>query len=157
MITSEQISIAFRDECLPRHLIDISYPVESDVADALKFSAINRDCITAEFWVLHYSALYSFHPDAFIYYLPSLLTCSLGKTVNFLPLAVLLGMLDTSADPKLWDKFFIDRFGRLTIMQCDVLGKFVQSILVPDLELDEMKKERVILTVLMLREVASSH
>ena len=82
--------------------------------DARHFEGLDRCRVTARDWIDHSDAFFGLSPDGFIYFLPSLLIASLDEAETSLIAAdALVSVLDTSADPNLWDAWFVARFSRL--------------------------------------------
>ena len=70
--------------------------------------------------------MYGFTPEAFIYYLPSLLTLSAAHPdQSLLPVDGVLMMLDRSPIPEYWDEFFCERFLLLNPIECEAMSEWL--------------------------------
>lgn len=90
--------------------------------DARHFEGMDWTQVTADDWRGYSDAFFGFSPEAFLYFLPSLLLLSLEQ--SNLPLNAadaLVSSLDTSGDPDLWDDWFNARFRRLTASELAAL------------------------------------
>ena len=98
-------------------------------ADALFFA--NRDWrdITAEAWTEYSDAFYGLSPEAFLYFLPSILSISLDPSNVLLVADALVTALDTSANPDIWSDWFSDRFKALTAGEIEVLKVWAAAFL----------------------------
>lgn len=90
--------------------------------DALHFEGKDWRDVTASDWLESSDAFFGLSPEAFAYFLPSVLSLSLERA-NF-PMVVadaLTTSLDTSADPEIWPEWFRQRFGLLTASELKTL------------------------------------
>lgn len=152
MISRKDIEIAFKSRLQPEKTTDV------DIASTLRYDALHfqgknwRD-ITVEDWNLYSDAYFGLNPEAFLFFLPSLLSLALPELANG-PYIVdaLIGDLDTSGVVENWNDFFLQRFASLTGTELDVLSLWIgyhRQRSNPGRE-DELK--RAARTVLMLRQ-----
>lgn len=103
--------------------------LDSDVEEALWFCGRDWHELTWQDWQEHRSAIYFFDPDAFVYYLPSILILSAQNPAN--PLAVAEGLiseLDRSPDAMGWTEGFASRFLELSPEQLDILKEWLLQV-----------------------------
>jgi len=103
MKLSEQIERVFSSRTKPVQvrLADEVIQLDDDVEDALWFSGRDWHELTWQDWQEHSCAIYFFDPEAFAYYLPSLLLLSAQNPKDSLNAAdSLISELDRSPDPK---------------------------------------------------------
>jgi hypothetical protein len=116
-----QITSAFAQRQRPKTVTTIT--VNSELRDdALHFDGMDWSQVVAEDWRHWSDAISGFTPDAFLYFLPSLLIVSLDK--SNLPLVaadVLISLLATSADPEIWHEHFSKRFQKLSLLELKAL------------------------------------
>ena len=90
--------------------------------DALHFAGKDWKSVSALDWLKYSDAFFGFSPDAFVYFLPSILSLSLENSNRSLVAAdALVTALDTSADPSIWPEWFAQRFVLLTAVEIAVL------------------------------------
>lgn len=70
--------------------------------------------VPLDFLCKNYDVLFLVSPQNFRYYLPVAMLISLEDCVNKVPSDNLILELDRSADPVLWDEYFISRWGLLS-------------------------------------------
>src|SRR6185369_10690078 len=90
--------------------------------DARHFEGLDWTGVTASDWKEHSDAFAGFSPEAFVYFLPSLLVLSLDRS-NWPLVAAdsLVSALDTSGDPELWPDWLRERFGLLTATELEAV------------------------------------
>lgn len=102
---------------------------DPDVKDALWFSGRERHELTLQHWREHSSAIYFFDPEAFAYYLPSVLLLSAQNLDEWLEAAdSLINALDCSPDPQWWTEGLVRRFQELNPAELDVLKEWLLHI-----------------------------
>ena len=108
-------------------------------------------------WQVHFSAYAAFPPDAFCYYVPSIIkNAILHDQSEFIPISSLLTSLDTSAIPEYWDAFFLDRFAKFNSDQCKLLFDWVNSIDPRNGIIDDVSRDRILMTILTLEDQAGT-
>jgi len=107
----------------PRPIVVTNVDVCSSLRDdALHFEGKNWESVSANDWMRYGDAFFGFSPEAFVYYLPSILGLSLERSKELFAAAdALITALDTSADPDIWPEWFSQRFGLLTADELEVL------------------------------------
>jgi hypothetical protein len=150
-----QIASAFEHRQRPAEVTSVG--VNSTLRDdARHFEGMDWTKVTVDDWAKYSDAFYGFTPQAFAYYLPSLLVASLEK--NAMPLIAadaLIFVLDTSADPDLWNVWFSDRFRCLTSAELRTIRDWsaVRFTLVDnDLEAEYSRVRDTIEMLLLLTE-----
>jgi hypothetical protein len=109
----DKITRAFSTRLKPAQVrLEDRTQVDEDVEEVLWFSGRDWHDLTWRDWHEHSCALYFFDPEAFAYYLPSLLIVSAQNTNEWLQAAdALINLLDQSQDPECWtnalQRFFL--------------------------------------------------
>jgi hypothetical protein len=131
MNLAEKIERAFAGRQKPLNLVEaanLAYP-DCDVEDALWFTGRDRYEITWQNWQEHSSAIYFFVPDAFAYYLPSVLLLSSQNPDEALMAAdSLINELDQSPDPEGWTDGLVRRFLGLNPAELNVLKEWLLQV-----------------------------
>jgi len=117
----QQIASAFGLRQPPAKVTDIT--VNSTLRDdAHHFAGLDWTRVTANDWRDYSDAFTGFSPEAFVYFLPSLLVLSLDRSNGPLVAAdSLVSTLDTSGDPELWPDWLRERFGLLTTAELEAV------------------------------------
>jgi hypothetical protein len=115
MTLQEKIENAFRHRQIPAEVVEMEscLQIDSDVEDAQWFKGRDWREITREDWRLRHWGLNFLSPEAFAYYLPSLLVLTIHNPRDYPDLAVhsFIMRLDRTPgienfDPPLTDRFF---------------------------------------------------
>jgi hypothetical protein len=126
MNLQQRIKQAFADRAKPTRLIDAQEPVTPDQKDSLWFSGREWQDVTWDDWESHRDALYAFTPEAFAYYLPSILCLSSQSPEKwFWPADSLLQVLDRSPVVEYWDSFILTRLVGLKTPEYEVLKEWL--------------------------------
>jgi hypothetical protein len=131
MDLSEKIDRAFAGRAKPAHvrLGDEVVQLDLDLEDALWFSGRDWHELTWQNWQEHSCAIYFFDPEAFAYYLPSLLLLSVENPNESLMAAdALLNELDRSPDIEGWTDGFTSRFLGLNPTELNVLKEWLLQV-----------------------------
>ncbi len=131
MNLAEKIERAFGLRPKPARviLVDEILQFDSDVEEALWFSGRNWHDLTWQDWEEHRSAIFFFAPDAFAYYLPSVLILSVQNPALSLDAAdSLVGELDRSPSVEGWHESFTNRFFALQLEELDVLKEWLLQV-----------------------------
>lgn len=124
-----QIEHAFGHRLKPSNVVDARNPVGSDERDALWFAGRSWQEVTWESWEDHSGALYAFTPEAFAYYLPSILSLSSLHPEKWLgPADTLLRVLDRSPLVEHWDSFIATRLVGLQTAEYEALKEWLLSL-----------------------------
>ena len=103
--------------------------MDSEVEEALWFSGRDWHEITWPDWRDHSSAILFFDPEAFAYYLPSVLMLSAQNPSEWLEAAEsLITELDLSPNPEGWTEGLVRRFLGLNPFELDVLKEWLLQI-----------------------------
>ena len=128
---TERIDRVFSSRLKPDlvRLGDGVFQLDSDVEEALWFSGRDRHELTWQDWQEHSSAIYFFDPEAFAYYLPSVLSLSAKNPTESLDAAdSLINELDMSPDAGGWSEGFASRFLELSPAELDVLKEWLLQV-----------------------------
>ncbi len=105
-----QIDAAFAHRERPSKLVESRLPITPEQRDALWFADHHWRDIGWQDWQHHPDAFYAFLPEAFVFYLPSILIAAMEAPQGQLLAAdALIGMLDRSPEPYHWDAFIAAR------------------------------------------------
>ncbi len=114
MFLIKKIEQAFKNRKKPFEFIGSNELSEDEYSDLDEFINIHPNDITADDLEEHYEVIFWLSSEAFIYYLPLILCTSIkAEEPNLLINHSIIGMLDRSSDPSLWDDFFIKRWSLL--------------------------------------------
>jgi hypothetical protein len=131
MKLAEKIERAFAERQMPLNLVEaanLAHP-DSDVEDALWFTGRDWHELRWQDWQGHSSAIYFFVPDAFAYYLPSVMILSLQNPAEELMVAdALISELDCSPDPEGWTDALVSRFLLLNRAELDVMREWLLQL-----------------------------
>lgn len=106
---------AFVHRPLPNSVVEIVRNHDADQIDAQWFEGRHWQSISRLDWEQHRGAFYAFSPEAFRFYLPSILLISTGDAGQSFDLAhAVIDVLDRSPDPGYWDEFMRSRFSGFT-------------------------------------------
>ena len=126
MTFHHKIKQAFAERSIPTMLVEIKTPVTPEQNDALWFKGQNWEEITWEDWDIHRDAFYAFTPEAFAYYLPSIICISIEFPQKwFLPVDSLLHILDRSPVVEYWDNFIVTRLIGLKQKEYEMLKEWI--------------------------------
>jgi hypothetical protein len=122
----KQTEKAFSERSIPTTLVEIKTPVSPEQKDALWFRGQDWKAITWEDWDGHPDAIYTFTPEAFAYYLPSIICLSIQFPDKwFFPVDSLLRVLDRSPVVEYWDSFIVTRLIGLKQEEYQVLKEWI--------------------------------
>jgi hypothetical protein len=128
MTLSEKIEKAFAHRVVPTVVIEPEQYIQfdSDVEEALWFAGRDWRGITADDWHKNSCAIYFLSPDAFRYYLPSLLTLeALQPECTNMAVDAFIGILDHSPSMDAWDDHLVERFIGLCSEEFEVLKEWL--------------------------------
>jgi len=128
---TDKIERAFSSRPKPAQvrLADEVFQLDFEVEEALWFSGRDWHEITWQDWQEHSSAIYFFDPEAFAYYLPSVLLLSAQDPNKWLQAAdSLINELDQSPDPEGWTQGLVRRFLGLNAAELDVLKEWLLQV-----------------------------
>ncbi|MBY0469271.1 MAG: hypothetical protein K2Q07_09870 [Burkholderiaceae bacterium] len=122
MSVCRQVEDAFGERPKPKRLVESKVPVTSEQRDALWFGDRAWGEVTWDDWESHHDAFYAFTPEAFAYYLPSVL-CLSSKNPDrwFWPADALIQILDRSPVVEHWDIFLSTRLLGLRPVEYEAL------------------------------------
>ena len=128
MTFREKVTRAFAYRVLPAEVVppEAYLQFDSDVEDALWFSGRDWRTLSWENWRDRYVAITYFSPEAFPYYLQSIL-CLTAENPNDSLLAAdsIISELDRSPTTKGWGEPFLSRFTALNIEELDCLEEWL--------------------------------
>jgi hypothetical protein len=143
---------AFQERKQPTNIIRIEQRIFADTVDASYFS--NKICanISWDDWSNHSDAIFTLSPEAFIYFLPSVLILSLENPLRWLGAAdVVINSLNRSANYEYWDNWFLERFTNLTFQELDTITSWVEEMSLVDTYTDQDGWMRVYQTLDLLK------
>lgn len=105
-----EIDDAFAGRAQPSNLVEPRSLITPEQRDALAFAGRHWREIGWRDWQSHPDAFYAFAPEAFIFYLPSILLSAMdAPQQQLLASDALIGVLDRSPEPSHWDEFIARR------------------------------------------------
>lgn len=129
MTLRADIEQAFAARQRPSNLVEQRSPVTAEQHDALWFAGRDWREIGWRDWEEHSGAFYAFVPEAFIYYLPSILLGAMDAPGSQLQAAdALLGVLDRSPVVYHWDAFITKRLLGLEPNEYEAMKAWVLSL-----------------------------
>jgi len=126
MTIKAQAEKAFGRRHVPKNLVERRSPVTPEQRDAMWFAGKKWQEITREDWEIHADAFFAFLPEAFVYYLPSIVVLSAEMpTQPMLVAGSLLRVLDRDPEVYHWDAFIQPRLVGLEHPEYEVLKAWV--------------------------------
>lgn len=125
----QNIENAFSTRKMPIEVVEIGGDITTEKKDAMWFK--NRDWREIEWdeWEKYRDAFFSFTPEAFAYYLPSILTLSLKNPDRlFLPAQALLQVLDRSPVVEYWDEFIVTRLFEFNFEEYNIIAEWIEIL-----------------------------
>lgn len=151
MTLQAEVERAFAHRERPSKLIESCFPVTPEQRDALWFTDRDWRAIGWQDWERHADAFYAFVPQAFVYYLPSILIGIASAPGGQLQVAdALLGVLNRSPEVYHWDAFITKRLLGLEPAEYEVMKAWVVSLSGLPSALDEDDLTRAYETVDLL-------
>lgn len=109
------IKRGFPEKGIPDSVVDLFANPTTEREDALSFSGLSWHEVSAENWEKNPDSIFFFTPEAFKYYLPSLLYVSAKHPDLWLRAAdAFIGLLDISLDSIESNEFLLARLGLLS-------------------------------------------
>ena len=122
MDLTSRIERAFAHRQKPKVVVVLHGRADGDDEDALWFADRDWREISSKNWNDHYSACFRFTPEAYRYYLPSILShVARNPEAALLAADALLGILDRSPNIDWWDQFLLDRLFGLKDEEYDAI------------------------------------
>ena len=129
MTLRQNIELAFADRVRPGLVISKPFPETPEEKDAFAFQGVDWKAVTWEHWDKYPDAAYAFSPEAFKYYLPSILSTSIAHPEMWMQAAdAILGVLDRSPDSANWDEFLLTRLFGLREAEYEVISQWVAAM-----------------------------
>lgn len=153
MTLREKIVKAFGYRLQPDEVVEPHGRATCDQRDALSLGERAWQELSWEDWTEHSGAFYAFLPDAFRYYLPSILTLSIERPEQwFSPADALVQILDRSPTVEYWNDFLTDRLLGLRACEYDVLSEWLLSVAQNDVVASPEAMGRAFDTVALLQQ-----
>lgn len=128
MTIQAQIDAAFAHRHQPLRLVEPRSPITPEQRDAMWFSGLHWRDVSWQDWKNHPDAFYAFVPEAFVFYLPSILTGALeAPNGELLAADAFIGILDRSPEPRHWDAFMNSRLLGLEPDEYEALKVWILS------------------------------
>ena len=129
MTLRDNVEQAFAHRQRPSKVIEPRSPVTPEQRDSLWFAGRDWREIGWQDWEGHSDAFYAFVPEAFIYYLPSILVGAMTAPGGQLLAAdAFLGVLNRSSEVYHWDAFITTRLLGLEPDEYEVIKAWVLSL-----------------------------
>jgi len=124
-----KIAAAFAHRQIPSEVVEMEgrFQIDSDVDEALWFQGRDWREISRDDWQRHSAAVFFFSPEAFAYYLPSLLMITVQNPKGYPDLAVakLIHLLDHTPAPEFLDAHLVDWFSGLSDAEFEVVKEWL--------------------------------
>lgn len=128
MTLRDQIELAFTHRPKPSKLVEARIPVTPEQRDAMWIAGRHWRDVGWQDWQSHPDAFYAFVPEAFVFYLPSVLIAALEAPEGQLQAAdALLGILDRAPEVYHWDAFITQRLLGLEPAEYEAMKAWVLS------------------------------
>jgi hypothetical protein len=124
----EKVETAFSGRVIPSQVVsaDAYRQFDSDVEETVWFTGRNWRDITWQDWRTRYVAITFFNPEAFAYYLQSLLRLTAqNPNENLLSAESVILQLDRSPSTEGWDDYFRARYTVLSSQELDCLEEWL--------------------------------
>jgi hypothetical protein len=129
MNLQEKIEKAFEDRRMPDEVVEMEglLQIDSDVEDALWFKGRNWREVTSRDWQQYNCGLNFMSPDAYLYYLQSLLILTIKNPNDYPDLAIssFINQLDRSPGTENWDGALTDRFLGLSNAEYEAIEEWL--------------------------------
>jgi hypothetical protein len=154
MTVLSEIRDAFMGRRMPRQVVLEGAPHTNEYLEALNFEGLSWEMMDSDFLVKNSDALYVFTPEAFCYYLPAFLVHGFEhRETPPVYVDAILGMLDRSPNPDLWDDSFRRRWSILKTDECKALERWLLALSEGSEGIfDQLTLERAFDTVQLLME-----
>lgn len=153
---NEKLREAFPEEPVPLRLFDLTYVPDSDRSDASLLLGVKWPRVDEEFWFEHWPSYYAFSPEAFRYYLPSMLEVTALNNIRYDQLFnCIVNSLNTSGDVSIFPEFIVSRFVLLRKEQSICVDYWSTIIDWSNSGLDSVDIDRIKLTILSILELHS--
>lgn len=125
-LVMKQVRAAFSERMRPTSVVPAVSSHTNDYDDALHFSNLRWDETTAHDWTQYADAIYRLTPEAFCYFLPGIIRVSVeDNQVALTVIESLMGSLDRSPVAEYWDDYFLQRWPKLTDIECDAVIEWI--------------------------------
>jgi len=131
MTLKEKIEEAFRNRSKPDEVYRLSdndriYSIDSDIEKTLWFSGRDWRKLSWDDWQKYYCAIFFFLPEAFAYYLPSIMITALERLENSSMAAdSILHDLDRSPGQENWDLRLTERYLQLDFQELEAIEEWM--------------------------------
>lgn len=138
-----EIDSAFYKRNMPEKAVPDVSPTSVELDDAIWFQGRPNDEITFSDWEAHWDAMAFFTPEAFIYYLPSLMKACLVKPMDYLlAMDYVFSCLDRVPEMDHVDDFVRDRFFALSRLELEAVSTWIVTLLSSESAYDKISLER---------------
>lgn len=154
---NKKIVAAFGARPKPADLVDLSAIGDTDKEDALRLGEFDWQELTWETWTTNRGAFHALRPEAFKYYLPSILTLALEKPEQwFFPADSLVSILDRSPMTAYWDDFLTARLLGLEPAEYEVVLEWLLFVADYGVLAEEASFDRAFETICLLQKETAS-
>lgn len=132
----DDLEIVFSGRVFPEVVCSVAGVSKDELEEVESFCSSACDGLSVDLLEFYFDVVCLLSPDAFIYFLPKIIRCSVdegcpGLLVN----QSFVRMLDRSPDPEMWDDFFISRWAVLSKDECGVIEEWLLWLAASDPEL----------------------
>jgi hypothetical protein len=138
----------------PKEVLNSNRQDHSEDHDAVWFLHRDWHDVTWQDWETHRLALFLFNPEAFRYFLPSILILSLeSPKKGFMPVDSILTFLDCSPTPEYWSDFILDNFTGFTTLEYEVMTQWLLTLAEKSEAYEQRAIGRAFDTIVLLQEL----
>jgi len=120
------INEAFNTRNKPNILTSSKELSEEEFQEVIFFQDKSWSMVTCEQFESHHESIYWFTPDAFQYYLLSMIYAGVKEQkTDLLVYDSIINMLDRSPKPEYWDNFFIERWTLFTYKEYEIIQEWL--------------------------------
>ena len=146
---------AFPEYPVPAGIFTIRAGPDSDRDDILQLAGTVWSHVSATTWRQYPASVFALNSKGFHYYLPGILLDSVDDRLGSLR-AALIGMFDTSGFPAIFPSNLGALAGLLNVPQAECLMSWARIATADRWFEDEVQRERVTYTILLLIEAAAA-
>lgn len=110
----------------PDKYTDSSELTKDEIEEVMAIFNKDREAVTADDWENNFEAVIFLSAEAFCYFLPNIIKCSIDEnTPNLLVVSSVINCLDRNQSVEMWDDFFVRRWTLLTVEECKVIQEWI--------------------------------
>lgn len=151
---SAQLRDCFPEYPVPSDLLMDRTLADCDSADASLLLGVCWTRVDPDFWLDNWSAASALSPNAFVYYLPSMLEFSIDDPYELIR-EFLICIFNTSGDQSIFSDFILNIINLLDIIQVRTLNNWGEILKKLGYFSNSTEEDRVIFTLMKIEEMKS--